>query len=220
MANLFAVLFLTSLICLVVGLIAPNSFTFLFRKKPTRKMIGLTYGIAAIAFFILVGFFVPNSKISGAATENAPTPTDTPIPTPTPTDEPTATLAPTLSAQQIIAKFESEGQHVTVADIYKTPNSYKGKSLIFSCSVSGFPKDENGDVGGLNCNDPNNFSSNVQVSIDKNTDVTKINQNDVIKVYGMGLGADTGKNAFGGDVTTGAILGLYINDLTTGYKNY
>ena len=141
MATLFAVLFLTSLICLIVGLIAPQSFTSLFRKKPTRKMVGLTYGIAAIAFFILFGFFDPNSKISRAATENAPTPTPTQTTdTPTQTDEPiepTATLAPTLSAQQIIAKFESEGQHVTVADIYKTPNSYKGKSLIFSCSVSG-----------------------------------------------------------------------------------
>jgi len=60
----------------------------------------------------------------------------------------------------------------------------------------------------------------VQIGIDKKTDVTQINQNDTIKVYGMGLGADTGKNAFGADITTGAILGLYINDLTTGYKNY
>ncbi|MGH7202960.1 MAG: hypothetical protein ACREHC_00775 [Candidatus Levyibacteriota bacterium] len=107
-----------------------------------------------------------------------------------------------------------------MADIYKTPNSYKGKALIFTCTVSGFPKDENGDVGALNCDDSNDLISNVQIGIDKKTDVTKINQNDTIKVYGMGLGANTGKNAFGADITTGAILGLYIIDSTSGYKNY
>src|ERR1051326_5785131 len=96
----------------------------------------------------------------------------------------------------------------------------KGKSLIFTCSVSGFPKDENGDVGALNCDDPNAYGSNVQIGISKETDVTKINENDLIKVYGLGAGAMQGKNAFGGDITTGGIVGLYINDLTTGYKNY
>ena len=34
---------------------------------------GLTFDIVAIAFFLLVIFFDPNSEISGAATENAPT---------------------------------------------------------------------------------------------------------------------------------------------------
>lgn len=134
--------------------------------------------------------------------------------------KPTITPQPTLTSGQIITKFEKEAQIVTVTQIYKTPNSYKGKSLIFTCSVSGFPKDDNGDVAALNCDDLNDFSSNVQIAIGKEIDVTKINHNDTLKVYGMGLGALTGKNGFGADITTGAILGLYINDLTTGYKNY
>jgi hypothetical protein len=141
-------------------------------------------------------------------------------PTITPTEAPTDTPKPTLTPQQIIANFEKDAQTITVADIYKSPNSYKGKSLIFTCSVSGFPKDENGDVGALNCDDPNAYGSNVQIGISKETDVTKINENDLIKVYGLGAGAMQGKNAFGGDITTGGIVGLYINDLTTGYKNY
>jgi hypothetical protein len=85
------------------------------------------------------------------------TPTDTP--TITPTEAPTATPKPTLTPEQIIANFEKDAQTVTVADIYKSPNSYKGKSLIFTCTVSGFPKDENGDVGALNCDDPNDYGS-------------------------------------------------------------
>ena len=130
------------------------------------------------------------------------------------------TPKPTLTPQQIIVNFEKDAQTVTVADIYKTPNSYSGKSLIFTCSVSGFPKDEKGDVGALNCDDPNDFTSNVQIGIGSTVDVTKINESDTIKVYGMGTGAIQGKNAYGGDITTGGVIGLYIDDLTTGYSSY
>jgi hypothetical protein len=103
---------------------------------------------------------------------------------------------------------------------YIKPNSYKGKGLVFQCSVSSFLKDDNGDVAALNCDDPNDFSSYVQVGISKDTDATKINQDDLVKVYGMGLGATSGTNAYGGQITTGAVMGLYMNDLTSGYKNY
>src|SRR2546421_11529646 len=125
-------------------------------EKIKKSNKGLTVVLIIIVIFLGIVTIAnwgsktqTNTDTSNTAPTDEPTATDTP----TPTDEPTATLAPTLSAQQIIAKFESEGQHVTVADIYKSPNSYKGKSLIFTCSVAGFPKDENGDVGGLNCDD-------------------------------------------------------------------
>ena len=137
------------------------------------------------------------------------------------TQLPSITPKPTLTSAEIISNFDKEAQNVTVSNIYKSPNSYKGKAIIFTCSVSSFPKDDNGDVVGLNCTDPNDFNSYVQVGIDnKNVDVLKINENDSIKVYGMGMGAVKGQNGFGANVTTGAILGLYINDLTTSYKNY
>ncbi len=180
--------------------------------------------IGIILFFWIVGTIGEATNKTTPTTDskaqNQTTATATDTPSPEITEPPTATPKPTLTTQQIIAQFESQAKTVTVANIYKSPNSYKDNALIFTCSVSGFPKDDNGDVAALNCIDPNNYGSNVQIAIDKKIDVTQINQNDTIKVYGMGMGAVTGKNAFGADITTGEILGLYINDLTTGYKNY
>ena len=46
----------------------------------------------------------------------------------------------------------------------------------------------------------------------------KINSGDTVNVYGMGQGAATGKNAFGGNVTEAIILELHLNDTTTGYQ--
>ena len=46
----------------------------------------------------------------------------------------------------------------------------------------------------------------------------KINSGDTVHVYGMGKGAATGKNAFGGDVTEALVLEFHLNDATTGYQ--
>ena len=53
MAQLFAFIFLISLICLVVGLIRPAIFTKLFRNKPKRKQIGVLFGV--LIFISIVG---------------------------------------------------------------------------------------------------------------------------------------------------------------------
>lgn len=219
------ILFSTNPVGGIFSILAGLSVLPLFWKLVKSKWnYSLTRGYKILLFICLlfVGELVSHSSPTTNNSTQTVTSSDSNslTDTPTPTDEPTATPKPTLSPQQIIAKFENESQHVTVADIYKSPNSYKEKSLIFTCSVSNFPKDENGDVGGINCSDPNTFDSNVQVGIDKSIDVTKINENDLIKVYGLGLGTMQGKNGFGADITTGGVLGLYINDLTTGYKNY
>lgn len=83
-----------------------------------------------------------------------------------------------------------------------------------------FPKKDNGDVGAINCADPNDYSSSVQVEITTDVDITKINKNDLLKIYAVGQGALTEKNAFGGDVTVGSVLEDYVIDLTIGFKNY
>lgn len=59
MAGFLAFLFLGLLASLVVGLIKPSVFTRLFRKVPTRKQIGLTFGISTVATFIIFGIVVP-----------------------------------------------------------------------------------------------------------------------------------------------------------------
>jgi endonuclease YncB( thermonuclease family) len=53
MAQIFAVIFLISLICLVLGLIRPAIFTKLFRNKPKRKQIGVLFGV--LIFISIVG---------------------------------------------------------------------------------------------------------------------------------------------------------------------
>jgi len=53
MAELFAFIFLISLVCLVLGLIRPAIFTKLFRDKPKRKQTGVLFGV--LIFISIVG---------------------------------------------------------------------------------------------------------------------------------------------------------------------
>jgi hypothetical protein len=131
------------------------------------------------------------------------TPTLSPTPTPIPTDE---------------NGFPMDAEAVTVAQIAKVPSAYNGRKVTFTCNVSGFAKNDSGDAAALNCSDPNDVGSIIQVG-GSLFDFTKINQGDTVRIYGLGAGAATGKNAFGGDVTEGIVDGLYLNDLTSIYKN-
>ena len=62
MAGFLAFLFFGLLISLVVGLIKPSVFTRIFRKIPTRKEIGLAFGISAVATFIIFGIVAPPAE--------------------------------------------------------------------------------------------------------------------------------------------------------------
>lgn len=53
MENVFALLFLASLILLVVGIFSPSKSLFWYKKERTRKKSASIYGIAIIAFAIL-----------------------------------------------------------------------------------------------------------------------------------------------------------------------
>ncbi len=144
----------------------------------------------------------------GTTTISAPVatagPTDTPEPTPTPVPKDSN-------------GFPMDAETVTVAALDKAPSNYDGKKVIFTCTVASFAKDDSGNAAAVNCSDPNDFSSLVQVGT-TGFDMTQINQLDRIKVYGLGMGSAKGKNAFGGEVSETLVMGLYINDLTSGYK--
>ena len=149
------------------------------------------------------------SKGSQSAITNA-----TPQPVlPTDTPEPTATPVP-----HDANGFPEDYQNVTVADISKSPSDYNNKTIMFTCTVLSFPKDDSGNAAGINCSDPNDYSSIVQIDA-SNFDLTKINTDDTINVYGLGQGSADGKNAFGTDVSTSLVLGMYVNDVTSGYSN-
>lgn len=55
MSELFAFIFLISLICLVLGLIRPTLFTKLFRDKPKRKQIGVLFGVLIFISIVVIG---------------------------------------------------------------------------------------------------------------------------------------------------------------------
>lgn len=152
------------------------------------------------------------TKTGTATIENSPVPTEIPIPTDTP--------MPSLTPKQMFSEFQKSAKSVTIAQLYKTPNSYQGEDLLFTCDVSSFPKDENGDVAAINCFDQSGSGANVQIGIGTDVDVTQINENDTLRVYGVGSGAIKGTNAYGGAITTAGALGMYLDDLTTGYSNY
>ena len=133
-----------------------------------------------------------------------PVPTDTPIPTPT--------------TQQLDTNgFPTDYQKVTVTNIAKVPSAYNKVTVMFTCKILSFAKDDNGDASAFNCSDPSNIGAIIQV-VGPLYDFTQINENDTVRVYGGGQGASTGKNIYGGDVSEAIILGVHINDLTSGYK--
>jgi outer membrane biosynthesis protein TonB len=55
MDNLFLILLLVSLVCLVVGLIKPSIFSRLLKGQSSRKKTSLIFSISSVLFFILFG---------------------------------------------------------------------------------------------------------------------------------------------------------------------
>lgn len=62
MDNLFLLLFLASFVCLIIGLVKPTVFSRFIKGEITRKKIGLIFGIATVAFFVMFGMTTDTSK--------------------------------------------------------------------------------------------------------------------------------------------------------------
>lgn len=136
-----------------------------------------------------------------------PLPTDTPVPPPTP--------VPTESP----AQYKASAKSVTVADIAKDPNTYKGKTVKFTAVIANFVHDSNGNTAGANVLDPNDYSSVIQIAFTPDFSLAHVNKGDTIQVWGQGLGAFSGTNAFGATITEGAVQEVYLHDSTTGYSD-
>lgn len=142
-----------------------------------------------------------------------------PTPTPTPTAKPKAiTPPPTITYD--INGFPKNAEQVTVSDIAKTPNAYADgiTNVVFTCKIISFARDDQGNATAVNCADPNDMSSIVQIDIG-NFDIKRINVSDTIRIYGFVMGVFKGKNGFGVEITEAAVSGMYINDLTSGYNS-
>ena len=62
MENLFAILFLVSLVLLVIGLFRPQTSLFWYKKERTRKKSTLIYGIVLLVCFVVFGIVSKNTK--------------------------------------------------------------------------------------------------------------------------------------------------------------
>lgn len=62
MDNLFLLLFFASFVCLIIGLVKPTVFSRFIKGEITRKKIGLIFGIATVAFFVMFGMTTDTSR--------------------------------------------------------------------------------------------------------------------------------------------------------------
>jgi hypothetical protein len=179
--------------------------------------------IIAIVVIIILNAFNSNSS-SNNTTEAKdivkPTPTKKVItPTAIPTSTPTQTTTPSPIPTPIpLSSVQQNYQNVTVDEVSKYPSDYLNKSIVLSCTVVSFAKDSKGDATDFNCYDP--VDPNSIIMIEANAfDVTQININDKVQVYGLGDGAYSGTNPYGGSVTESYVLGTYIIDSTSDYSD-
>jgi len=148
-----------------------------------------------------------------------PTATPKPKPTPTlaPTPKPTATPVPTETQGQIETDYKASTTSVTVANLDKDGSVDKGKDVHFTCTILKFVKDSSGNTAGANVTTQDS-SAIVQVEFTNGTDITKLNEGDILEVWGTDEGVFSGTNAFGGTVQEVGVTAQYMNDQTTGYQ--
>jgi len=150
-----------------------------------------------------------NSAQLDATNAAAPTATDTPTP------------IPTQSSAQIESAYKKSTTNTTVDNLDKNGNAFKGKDVHFTCKILAFVKDSNGNTAGANVESPDTYSASViQIGWPSGTDITRLNQGDIVEVWGNDLGVFSGQNAFGGTVQEVGIGALYMNDQTTGYQTH
>lgn len=91
--------------------------------------------------------------------------------------------------------------------------------MHFICKILNFVKDDNGNTAGANVEAPDSYSPSViQIAFPSSTDITQLNQGDILEVWGIDEGVYSGQNAFGATVQEVGIGGRYITDTTTHYQ--
>lgn len=155
MVYVFAILFLISIVCLIVGLIQPKVFSKIFKKNSNKIIIGLVFGFLSFAFFVAIGATAPATETKPAAptaaanpSEATATATPTPVPTstpatstPTPTPDPNAIIK--LSVQKAVDGLKSKGDKVSLAKVDVTKQDPEfctglGVDVVFDSKDSGF----------------------------------------------------------------------------------
>ncbi len=133
----------------------------------------------------------------------------------------TATSQPTTASASngTVALYKASATSVTIAEIAKNPDAYKGQDVTFTAVIDSFAQDSSGNTAAANVVDPNDGSSVIQIGFTPGFSVSHVNKGDTITVWGSGLGAFSGANANGDTVTEGAVLEVYLDDSTSGYSD-
>ncbi len=134
-----------------------------------------------------------------------------------PTIAPTQKPAPTVSAADLEAAYKASTTSTTVATLDKDGNSDLGKDVHFTCRILNFVKDSNGNTAGANVDDPN-MSGVVQIAFPTNTDLSRLNSDDILEVWGTDDGTASGQNAFGATIQEVVVSANYMTDKTTNYQ--
>jgi hypothetical protein len=71
LASLISDLGALSMLALLVGLLRPSTFRFLFREKTTRKRVGWTFGVAMFACIVASGNMAPK-RVEQTVAQSAP----------------------------------------------------------------------------------------------------------------------------------------------------
>lgn len=125
MSQLFAFIFLISLICLVLGLIRPALFTKLFRNKPKRKQIGMLFGVLIFISIVIIGA--------------SPAPEVSQDIKPEPVAETVENLEPTIIPPTGENKTTSEPENVSVVPVLPAPRPAEEQSSITQPEVKPEP---------------------------------------------------------------------------------
>jgi hypothetical protein len=186
-------------------------------KKPGKgKFFAIGCGglIALVVLVILIAAIASaGGNSSTAPTSNATQPTATQqatIPA-------KPTQAPTQSPTQIEQTYKASATNTTVADLDKDGSNGQGKIVHFTATILVFVKDDSGNTGAANVSDENTLSV-LQVVFPDKTDISKLNENDTLEVWGTDMGVFSGPNAFGATVQELGVQAQYMTDQTTGYQ--
>ena len=129
----------------------------------------------------------------------------------------TPVTQPTQSPAVSEKAYKASATDTTVADLDKKGSSGQGDIVHFTATILDFVKDSSGNTGAANVT-TDTTSSVVQVVFPENTDVTRLNENDTLEVWGVDAGVFSGTNGYGATVQEVGIQAQYMTDQTTGYQ--
>ncbi len=184
--------------------------------RKTRFKWSKKYTLVVVALLIIGGVTIAASGSKAKPTNTSSTGSGSGSSTGLTVNLPTT--SPPKPHAQVVADYKASAQQVTLANLQKDPNAYKGKVITFTTTITKFLQDSSGNTGAMNVDDPNDFSS-AYVNLSSYIDLSKLNKDDTVQIWGTGLGILSGKNAFGGDVNVPGVNETYLLDATTGYSD-